>query len=476
MFQAKKIVHNSIIQIIGKAINVLLGVLAISYLTRYLEPSGFGAYTTVLTFLQFVFIFLDFGLYLILLQELSKENLDKNKVFNNIVSLRIISGLSVFVIAPGIALFLPYPAIIKWGIFLTSLTFYLNGIIQVYSAVLQKEMKMHKFVLSETISKIVFFVLIIFFIKMKAGLLLILFANNIHSIIFFIMMYFHVSKYFKYKWAFDYKYIKEVLCMCWPIAVTTILNLIYFKADTLILSLYRAQEEVGLYGAPYKVLEVITTLPHMILGLVLPTFVLYFSLNKKQELNDFIQKVFDAFIVFSFMLVFIFTIEARGIIKFIAGSDYDASIPLLKILIWPAILIYFSNLFNYAIIAIGKQRKTIKYFLICAVLGLSAYLIFIPVYGYYGAAYITFFIEFLIAIFSYLLLKKYTNFKINFKIFVKVFFISILSYIILGAINIPFLLHATLACLVYIFLIIIFKIVPIDFVKELFIPSWRDKV
>ncbi len=467
MSQAKKIAHNSIVQIIGKGINVLLGVLAISYLTRYLEPTGFGMYTTVLTFLQIIFIFLDFGLYIILLQELSKENVDKNKVFNNIVSLRIVSGLSVFVIAPLIALFFPYPAVVKWGIFLTALTFYLNGIVQVYSAVLQKEMKMQKFVLSETISKIIFLGLIILFVKIKAGLIPILFANNIHSIIFFVMMYFYVSKYFKYKWAFDLQYIKSVLRMCWPIAVTTILNLVYFKADTLILSLYRPQGDVGFYGAPYKVLEVITTLPHMILGLVLPTFVLYFTLNKKHELNNSIQRVFDAFVIFSFMLVFVFTIEAGEIIKFIAGADYGPSIPLLKILIWPAIIIYFSNLFNYVIIAIGKQKQTIKYFLTCAVLGLAGYLIFIPAYGYYGAAYMTLFIELLIAVFSYYLLRKHIDFKINFSIFFKVLLVSVLSYAILSFINIPFLLHAILACLVYLFFIILFKIVPIDFIKEL---------
>ena len=469
MSHAKKIAHNSIIQIIGKAINVLLGVLAVSYLTRYLEPDGFGAYTTVLTFLQFVFIFLDFGLYIVLLQELSKENLDKNKVFNNIVTLRIVSGFPFFILAPGIALFFPYTGVVKWGIFATTLTFYLNGLVQVYSAVLQKEMKMHKFVLSETISKIVFLVLIIIFVKIKAGVLTILFANNIHSIIFFAMMYYYVSKYFKYRWEFNFLYIKEILRMCWPIAVTTILNLIYFKADMLILSIYRSQSEVGIYGAPYKILEVIVTLPHMILGLVLPTFVLYFSLNKKEELNNFIQKVFDAFVIFSFLLVFVFTIEANGIIKFIAGSGYEKSIPLLQILIWPAVIIYFSNLFNYAIIAIGKQKQTIKYFLMCAIIGLVGYLIFIPVYGYYGAALMTLFVELLIAIFSYYVLRKHIDFRINFKVLFKVFFISIMSYLILYIIKIPFSFHAILACFIYIFLIIIFKIIPADFLKELLI-------
>ncbi len=467
MSDVKKIAYNSIIQIVGKAINVLLGVLAISYLARYLEPSGFGQYTTILTFLQIFGVFLDFGLYIVLLQELSKEDVDKNRIFNNIVTLRIVSGLSFFIIAPAIGLLFPYPAIVKWGIFATSLTFFLNGIIQIYSAVLQKEMKMDRFVISETISKIFFFALIVFFIKIKGGLITILFANNIHSLIFFVMMSFYVSRYFKYKWTFDVSYIKKVIYMSWPIAVTTVLNLVYFKADTLILSIYKSEEAVGFYGAPYKILEVITTLPHMILGLVLPTMVLYFRNELKKQLHDFMQNIFDFFVVICFMIVLVFTVEAGGVINFIAGPQYAKSIPILQILIWPTVIIFFSNLFNYGIIAMEKQRETIKYFLICALLSLVGYFILIPKFSYYGAAFMTFSVELLIAVFSYMLFRKYSGWKINFGLSAKVLVVSIFVYIIMHFIKVDFVIHFILTCLIYVILLILFKIVPMSLIKQI---------
>lgn len=44
----------------------------------------------------------------------------------------------------------------------------------------------------------------------------------------------------------------------------------YLKTDTLILSLIKSPEEVGLYGAAYRIIDVPTTLPYMFAGIILP--------------------------------------------------------------------------------------------------------------------------------------------------------------------------------------------------------------
>jgi len=466
MFNTRKIAHNTIIQIIGKTANVLIGVLAISYLTRYLSPAGFGQYTTVLTFLQIFGIFLDFGLYLVLLQEIGKNEDKKDFIFSNILTLRIISGFSFFIIAPAIALFFPYPVIVKFGIALTSLAFFLNSLIQVYAAVFQKEMKMHKVVLAETIGKILFLVFIILAITFNGNLLIVLIANNINSIVFFIILAFLAKKYIKYKWQLDWKYTQKIIRLSWPIGLTVALNLIYFKADTLILSIFHPASHVGYYGAPYKILEVITTLPHLILGLILPILAGYWVQNKKEEFKKVFQSMFDFFIVLGALIIILFTTQAEGIINFIAGSEYSVSVKILKILIWPATIIFFGNLFNYGIIAVEKQKRTIKYFLITALVSITGYFIFIPKFSYFGAAYMTLFAEVLITIFSYLLLKSFTGWKIKTEVLLKVLLISVLTYLFLNLIIVNFIIELIIGTGVYLALLVIFKVLDKDLLKE----------
>ena len=466
MFNTRTIAHNKIIQIIGKAANVLIGVLAISYLTRYLSPSGFGQYTTVLTFLQIFGIFLDFGLYLVLLQEIGKNEENKNFIFSNILTLRIISGFSFFIIAPSIALFFPYPIIVKVGIALTSLAFFLNSLIQVYAALFQKEMKMHKVVLAETIGKILFLAFIILAITIHGNLLIVLIANNINSLVFFIILALSAKKYIKYKWQLDWKYTKKIIKLSWPIGLAVALNLIYFKADTLILSIFHSATHVGYYGAPYKILEVITTLPHLILGLILPILAGYWSQQKHQEFKKTFQYMFDLFVILGALIIILFTTQAEGIIRFIAGSEYSVSVKILKVLIWPTTIIFFGNLFNYGIIAVEKQKKTIKYFLITALVSMIGYLIFIPKFSYFGAAYMTFFAEALIAVFSYFLIKKYTGWKIKTKVLLKVLLISAITYVLLGLITINFVIELIVGIAVYLVLLVLFKVLSRDLIKE----------
>lgn len=466
MFSTRKVAHNTIIQIIGKAANVLIGVLAISYLTRYLSPAGFGQYTTVLTFLQIFGIFLDFGLYLVLLQEIGKNEDKKDFIFSNILTLRIISGFSFFIIAPATALFFPYPPIVKVGIAMTSLAFFLNSLIQVYAAIFQKEMKMHKVVLAETVGKILFLAFIILAITFNGNLLIVLIANNINSVIFFIILARLARKYIKYKWQLDWKYTQKIIRLSWPIGLAVTLNLIYFKADTLILSIFQPATDVGYYSAPYKILEVITTLPHLILGLILPVLAAYWFQKKQEEFRKTFQYMFDLFFILGALIIVLFTTQAEGIISFIAGPEYLVSVKILKILIWPTTIIFFGNLFNYGIIAIEKQKKTIKYFLITALLSVIGYLIFIPKFSYFGAAYMTLFAELLITIFSYLLLKFYTGWKIKTRILWRVLLIAVIIFFLLNSIKLHFVIELMIGTGIYLILLVLFKVLSKDLIKE----------
>ena len=67
---------------------------------------------------------------------------------------------------------------------------------------------------------------------------------------------FFIRDRYRVGFAYDPGIIKEILKRSWPIALGIIFNLIYLKADTIILSLTRSQAEVGIYGASFRILEV----------------------------------------------------------------------------------------------------------------------------------------------------------------------------------------------------------------------------
>ena len=112
MSLAKKVAHNTIIQIAGKAVSTVLGLLALAFITRYLGRTGFGEYTTVLTFLTFFAVIADFGLTLVTVQMISVRGADENKILNNIFGLRLASIIIVLLLAPLTVSLFPYSAAI----------------------------------------------------------------------------------------------------------------------------------------------------------------------------------------------------------------------------------------------------------------------------------------------------------------------------------------------------------------------------
>ena len=60
MTLARHVAWNTAIQILGKALSTLLGVVALGLVTRTLGTEGFGAYTTVNSFLQVFGVVVDF--------------------------------------------------------------------------------------------------------------------------------------------------------------------------------------------------------------------------------------------------------------------------------------------------------------------------------------------------------------------------------------------------------------------------------
>ena len=94
-----KILNNTLIQILGKAI---ITVVALFFITKPLTGLGdelYGEYAFVYRFLGFFAIFADFGLFTIAVREMSEDKKNQKKIFGNIFGLRIVLVCSVMFLA-----------------------------------------------------------------------------------------------------------------------------------------------------------------------------------------------------------------------------------------------------------------------------------------------------------------------------------------------------------------------------------------
>jgi len=410
MSLAKKIAHNTLIQIAGKIVSTVLGLFSLALITRYLGQTGFGEYTTIVTFLTFFAVIADLGLTLITVQMISGQKSDENKILNNLFSLRLVSALFFLGLAPITVIFFPYSAAVKVGVLIAAVSFVFPTLNQVLVGLFQKKLNMDRSALAEVVSRVVLILGIILTKKIDGGLAGILITTIASSGASFLLHYLLALKFATVKFEFDLSLWKKIINRSWPLAITIVLNLIYLRADTLILSLFRGPEVVGLYGAAYKIIDVLTTLPFMFAGLILPILTAAWLENNKLYFKKVLQKSFDVMAIVAIPLVIGAQFLGKPVMLFVAGNDFVLAGDILKILIFAVAAIFLGTMFSHAVIAIDKQKKMIGFYVFTSISSLAAYLFLIPRYSYIGAAGVTIYSEVLIAVFSAYCIFKYSRF------------------------------------------------------------------
>ena len=442
---ATKVAYNTIIQLASKIIATILGLFSIALMTRYLGQSGFGQYTTIITFLSFFAILADFGLTLVTVQLTSQKGTNEEKILNNLFTLRFFTALLFIGIGPLLIFFFPYGSAIRTGVIIAALSFFFIALNQIFVGLFQKHLRMDKVSIAEVVGRIFLLAGVFLAFRYDLGLRGIIFATVAGSAVNFLLQFFFSRQIARIKFEFDWELWKKIMVKSWPLAITITFNLLYLKTDTLILSLVKTQSEVGIYGAAYKVIDVLVTLPFLFSGIILPILTLAWSEMNKERFNNTLQRSFEVMAICAFPLVAGTWAVSGRVMGLVAGKDFIAAGPVLNILIIAAGIIFLGTVFAHAIIAVDRQKSIIPAYIFTAITSIIAYLIFIPRYSYFGAAWVTVYSEAVIAFFSFYIIWKYARFAPRMKIFFKALLAAFAMFAVLRVLKEANLFLAILA-------------------------------
>lgn len=409
MAVARKIAYNVLFNVVAKILSTVLALVGIGFITRYLGKEGFGDYSTVLAYFAFFGAIADLGLYSITAREISRPNANEEKILGNVFALRIITSAAIFLLTPIFVYFLPYSHEVKSGIILVAASFVFSSSYLVLNGVFQKNLAMDKVALAEVFGKIIQITIIILAVQKNLGFDAIIFSILAAMVFNFLVVFTLVRKFIKISLQFDFDYWKKFLREALPMGVSSIIIFVYFKIDTILLSVLKTNAEVGIYNAAYKVIENITFFPAMITGLVFPMISRHIFSDKK-EFEHIANETAKVFMILIVPIIIGTLFLSEGIIGLIGGSAFYQSANTLRILVFALAFIFFGGFFNNILIAANLQKKLMYSLAFCAAFNVIANLIFIPLYSYTGSAIISVLTEMLVVVFSFYLTIKHTSY------------------------------------------------------------------
>lgn len=387
----QSIFSNALIATLGRGLTLACGIIATALMARILGAAGLGTYSLILTIGTILQLTADFGLYLTLSRELGVSEGKPNDKIAHIVSLRL--TLLIVAFALGCVGLLVFPSLrMAIGLFVV---FAVGLMFQSASQLLMSVFQAYGCVWRATIGDVagrvaqVSALTTALFVPTLAtpigvasaftgGLIL---SFVIHLILVPEKQLLYVRASRKVWW--------HIMQLSWPIALMLILNVIYFRIDTVLLSYLRTSEEVGLYSLAYKVIENGLFFPAMIGGLLLPAITSAVNKGRKERVQRLVREGLTLSLSGATILVAILVGFSDEIILLLGGPEFISSSVLLRILSLALGTMCIGNIFGFALIALGKQKSLAALYGALATFNILANLMLIPRFGAIGAAWVT---------------------------------------------------------------------------------------
>lgn len=421
---ARQVFSNTLVQFAGRVGTTLLGIASVALLTRALGVAGYGEYTTAFAFVSFFAVVADAGFFVILLRELSKDGSDQSRLVRNVLTARTVLGIFVFGLAALAGTLIPqYTSSVRLGIAVLSFASLWLVMNQTVVAVFQRHLKMGYAVLAELVARTLLFGLLWLIVVQGGSFAAVMWAYVVANAANFLLTAAFARRFVSLRPAFDLDLWQQVAREALPVGIVLVLHVIYFKVDALLISLMKGSVDVGIYGAPYKVVEVLLTIPTMFLGNLFPSFT---ALLSRQDAGAEVlyQQAFRVLALVAAPIAVLGAVFASPALELVAGEAYVTTSTVewlgapatgattLRLLFVAVGVAFFSALANYVLVAAGRQRALVLPNLVFVVVNVGANLFLIPSLSYVGAALATILTELVAAVTLLSLVRRWIGLSV----------------------------------------------------------------
>jgi len=453
----QRVAKNICIVIVGNIIFRIISLFVIIFLARYLGTIGFGKYSFVFAYLAFFGIITDLGLQNILVREMSRDEFITAKLIGNVYVIKLI--LSVFAVILSIAVIklMHYPTDTATYVYIATFTLPFLSFNEIYAAIFQSNLRMEYDVIAKLSFKVLSAGLIMWIIFAKGTLMQIIIALVFSEMVKTLISYCFSRKFVRPQFAIDFGLWIYLIKESMPLALSSVIWIIYYQIGIVMLSPMKGDIAVGIYSAAHKLIEPLSLIP---IALTMSLFPIMSASFKSS--NDRIIKSYRLSIKYLLIIALPIAIGTMflsdKIVLLIYGAEFANSAAVLQILIWALVFTFSNSVLLQLLISMDKQKLNTLSIGICAITNITLNFILIPIMSYNGAAIATVASNIVLFIASFYFVSEHLGILPIHKIAIK----PVIAGLIMGTFvyystNLNILLVIALAGLVYFTALLLLK-------------------
>jgi len=391
---SKTIFRNSIFSFAAQIIIKIFSFIFSIHIIRYLGAESFGQYSAILAFVGTFAIFSDLGLSLYSTRQVARyrdepDGVQKSStLYTNILFFRIALAIASVLLITAFAYLTHRPAAIILGIALNSIILLLYAVQGSSEAVLGGFERLDITSGSRVLNQSVFVLAGALLLWLGAGYFGLITANLLAVSSMLIMCWFAVK-------ALGLKVGKptpdtwvKLLRFSIPFGIVGFALGLSYKFDTVLLNIFRSDQETGYYNAAYNLIFSLVIFSNAFNTSLYPTLS-RISVSAPEKLRSMYNRSFRYLMFMSLPISVGITILADQFVQFLYTKDYAPSIIALRILIWVLPFMYASEFLGYTIVIANKESRVARAVLISTGCNILLNLFLVPRFGYIAASVMT---------------------------------------------------------------------------------------
>lgn len=384
-----RIARNTGVQVGGELISKVASLAFYVFMARALGRDGFGDFTFALSLALLLTTLADLGGDQIMTREVARRRDEIHHLFWNALSLKAIGGGMGVAVAVGVAVLGGYDARVRMIVVVLAVAVLLELVAKTVFAAFRA---------FEDMAPIAFTLVLQRFLTAAIGIVALGLGASVVPVSLIYLGGAAVALAYA-AWTLVRRNVRPRLELSrsrarWlaltalPIGVSGIFSVVAFRIDATMLSLFKGNSVVGLYGAAYRLLESTLFLSYAFVAAAVPTL--------SRLRRDTRPSIAEAYEATSKVLLAVllplgagFALFAEPVTLLLYGAEFEGAVIAVRLLGGAAALYGISYLSSYVLVSQNRQRSIAWITAAVAAENILLNLLLIPRYSLVGAALVT---------------------------------------------------------------------------------------
>lgn len=378
-----EIVQNTVANLVGRGLALVFSTLAAALLARYLGSEKLGEYGAIYAYLGLFAWMATFGFEPVIVREASRDRKSASDLVRTAMTLSVFLSVGTIVVAVLVAPWAGYSGRLRSLLILAGIEYVLTPM-RLPEVIFQIDLRQWYGSTINVVRQGVWLGIIIMLWFLGAPLRYVIGGRVLAALIESTLIWTYGRRLLVAKGKFLRDRAWMIFSHSFPIAFTTLLAMIYMRIDQVMLHKMTTDSILGQYVAAVRVSELFEMLPAALMFTLAP--ILAVSVSEREKFRSYTDRAFRYFMVAACGLCVIMTVGAPIIVRVLYGKQFLPAAPLLAVLIWSEIAVFFATVVSNVMVVRNQQNLLPIPTLAGAAINIALNLVLIPRYAAMGAA------------------------------------------------------------------------------------------